>query len=169
MGSQRVWHDWATFTLLMEKSACSAGDLGSIPGSGRFPGEENGKPLQYSCLENPMEGGAWQATVHGVIVRHNWETLLFSKPDVARIKMAWSFSAKTGPPDSQGEVGLAPSLQGVVPRERRDGGDSVLVHPAELSPPSLVQSWPLSEPEAALGHLEREKGGPLVIPRGRTP
>ena len=47
-------------------SVYNAGDLGSIPGSGRFPGEGNGKPLQYSGLENPMDGGAWQATVHGV-------------------------------------------------------------------------------------------------------
>ena len=42
------------------------GDLGSIPGSGRSPGEGNGNPLQYSCLENFMDGGAWWATVHGV-------------------------------------------------------------------------------------------------------
>ena len=47
-------------------SAYNAGDLGSIPGSGRSPGEGNGNPLQYSCLENPMDGGAWLATVHGV-------------------------------------------------------------------------------------------------------
>ena len=47
-------------------SACNAGDLGSIPGLGRSPGEGNGYPLQYSCLENPMDRGAWQATVHGV-------------------------------------------------------------------------------------------------------
>ena len=47
-------------------SACNAGDLGSIPGSGRFPGEGNGNSLQYSCLENPMDGGAWWATVHRV-------------------------------------------------------------------------------------------------------
>ena len=47
-------------------SAWNAGDPGSIPGSGRSPGEGNGNPLQYSCLENPMEGGAWWATVHGV-------------------------------------------------------------------------------------------------------
>ena len=43
-----------------------AGDLCSIPGSGRSPGEENGNPLQYSCLENPMDRGAWRGTVHGV-------------------------------------------------------------------------------------------------------
>ena len=47
-------------------SACNAGDLGSIPGSGRSPGEGNGNPLQYSGLENPMDGGAWWATVHRV-------------------------------------------------------------------------------------------------------
>ena len=40
-------------------SACNAGDLGSIPGSGKSPREGNGNPLQYSCLENPMDGGAW--------------------------------------------------------------------------------------------------------------
>ena len=47
-------------------SACCAGDLGSIPGSGRPPGEEHGNPLQYSCLENSMDRGVWQATVHAV-------------------------------------------------------------------------------------------------------
>ena len=50
----------------VKASACNAGDLGLIPGSGRSPGEGNGNPLQYSCLENPMDGGAWWATVHGV-------------------------------------------------------------------------------------------------------
>ena len=47
-----------------KESACSAGDPGSIPGSGRSPGEGNGNPPQYSCLENPMDRGALQATVH---------------------------------------------------------------------------------------------------------
>ena len=50
----------------VKTSAWNAGDPGSIPGSGRSPGEGNGNPLQYSCLENPREGGAWYATVHGV-------------------------------------------------------------------------------------------------------
>ena len=49
-----------------KESACNAGDLGLIPESGRSPGEGNGNPLHNSCLENPMDGGAWQATVHGV-------------------------------------------------------------------------------------------------------
>ena len=47
-------------------SAYNVGDLGSIPGSGISPGEGNGNPLQYSYLENPMDRGAWLATVHGV-------------------------------------------------------------------------------------------------------
>ena len=49
-----------------KESACNAGDLGSVPGSERSPGEGNGNPLQYSCLENSMDRGAWQVTVHGV-------------------------------------------------------------------------------------------------------
>ena len=47
-------------------SAYNVGDPGSIPGSGRCPGEGNGNPLQFSCLENPIGRGAWWATVHGV-------------------------------------------------------------------------------------------------------
>ena len=50
----------------VKASACNAGDQGSIPGSGRSPGEGKGYPLQYSGLENPMDTGAWQATVHGL-------------------------------------------------------------------------------------------------------
>ena len=49
-----------------KESASSAGDLGSIPVSGRSPGEGNGSPLQYSCLENSMDSRAWWAIVHGV-------------------------------------------------------------------------------------------------------
>ena len=49
-----------------KESAYNAGDLGSIPGSGRSPGERHGNPLQYSCLENPMDRGAWWAVVNGV-------------------------------------------------------------------------------------------------------
>ena len=49
-----------------EESTCNAGDPGSIPELGRSPGGGHGNPLQYSCLENPMDRGAWRATVHGV-------------------------------------------------------------------------------------------------------
>ena len=47
-------------------SAYNVEDLGSVPGSGKSPGEGNGNPFQYSCLKNPMDGGAWWATVHGI-------------------------------------------------------------------------------------------------------
>ena len=49
-----------------KESACNAEDMSSIPGLGRSPVEENGNPLQYSCLENPMDRGTWPATVHSI-------------------------------------------------------------------------------------------------------
>ena len=55
-----------------KESACNAGDPGSVPGLGRSPGEGNGNPLQYSCLENSMNREAWQATVHGVSKSKTW-------------------------------------------------------------------------------------------------
>ena len=51
--------------LSAKESACNAGEAGSMPGFGRSPGGENGNPLQYAGLENPMDRGAWRATVHG--------------------------------------------------------------------------------------------------------
>ena len=78
MGSQRVGHDQATSTFHFDnqmgfpchsagkESSCNVGDLGSIPGLGRSPGEWKGYPLQYSGLENPRDGGAWWAAVYGV-------------------------------------------------------------------------------------------------------
>ena len=50
-----------------KESTCNAGDLSSIPGSGRSPGEGNGNPLQYSCLDNSMDREVWWATIHGVV------------------------------------------------------------------------------------------------------
>ena len=76
-----AWQSWAPQTLSLDLQlgikasqvaqivklfACNVGDLGLIPELGRSPGEGNGYSLQYSCLENPMDRGAWQATVHGV-------------------------------------------------------------------------------------------------------
>ena len=72
-----------------KESACNAGDQGSIPGSGRSPEEVNGNPFQYSCLENPMDRGAWQATVNSVArVGHDLATkppppVAFKRPDSA--------------------------------------------------------------------------------------
>ena len=62
------WELWFCFPggSEVKASASNVGDLGSIPGSGRSSGEGNGNPLQYSCLENPMDGGAWWPTVHGL-------------------------------------------------------------------------------------------------------
>ena len=56
----------ASLVVQMVKTAYSAGHLGFIPGLGRSPGEGNGNPPQYSCLENSVDRGAWEATVHGV-------------------------------------------------------------------------------------------------------
>ena len=64
-----------------KESACNAGDLGSIPGSGRSPGEGNGNMLQYSCLQNSMDRGVWWSTVHGVAksqIQLTLSLLLFS-------------------------------------------------------------------------------------------
>ena len=65
-------NNWTFPILCSQESTCNAGDLGSIPGSGRSCGEGNGKPLQYSSLKSPMDRGAWHATVQRV--RHDWVT-----------------------------------------------------------------------------------------------
>ena len=62
--------------LSSKESACNARDMGLIPGWRRSPGEGHGNPLQYSCLQNPMDGGAWQATVHRVTKSWTWLTWL---------------------------------------------------------------------------------------------
>ena len=62
-----VYHSWGfPGGSVVKNPPAHAGDLGSIPGSGRSPGDGNGNPLQYSCLENPMDRGAWWATVNEV-------------------------------------------------------------------------------------------------------
>ena len=62
----KLRHHWASLVAQRKPPACNEGDLGSFSGWGRSPGEGNGNPLQYSCLENPMDGEAWWATVHVV-------------------------------------------------------------------------------------------------------
>ena len=86
MGSQRVGNDWVTITqsyllwasqlaLMVKNRPANAGDvrdMGSIPGSGRSPGGGHSHPLQYSCLQSPMDRGAWQAQVHRVWKSQTW-------------------------------------------------------------------------------------------------
>ena len=87
MGFQKVevterlnWNELRHFIISFpggsdgKESARNAGDLSSIPGSGRSPGERNGYAFQYSGLDNSMDRRAWQATVHGVTTVHNWVT-----------------------------------------------------------------------------------------------
>ena len=113
MGSLRVGHDWSDLaaaaavfhcgfpgSLVGKESACSERDPGSTPGLGRSPGEWNGKPLKYSCLENSMDRGAWWASVHGITrVGHYWSDLAAAannasvkkkKNNTGRIMAAWS-------------------------------------------------------------------------------
>ena len=76
-GGSKIWflQRNCPHSSVSKESACNAGDLGSISGLGRSPGEGKGNPLQYSCLKNPMDRGACQATVFGVtVVEHNWVT-----------------------------------------------------------------------------------------------
>ena len=74
---------WDMGSSVSKSSACNAGDPGLIPGSGRSPEERNGNPLQYSRLENPMDRGAWWATVHGVArAGHDLVTKLPPPPQI---------------------------------------------------------------------------------------
>ena len=89
------WDVWC-FTFLYggsdgKASAYNAGDLGLIPGSERSPGEGNGNPLQYSCLENPMDRGAWWATVHGVAKSQTrLSNFTFSFQNHQKLRQKWS-------------------------------------------------------------------------------
>ena len=78
----RITKNW-TFSFpdssVGKEFACNAGDLSSIPGLGRSPGEGNGNPLQYSCLENPKDRGAWQATVNRVASWTRLSTIFLSE------------------------------------------------------------------------------------------
>ena len=96
-----------------KESACSAGDPGSFSGSGRSPGDGNGNPLQYSCLENSMEGGSWQATDHGSckkskVTEHtriqmsSWLGIMFKPEDFQgqQVSLCLSFKIRKHFPES---------------------------------------------------------------------
>ena len=69
---------------MVKNPSADARDVGSIPGLGRFPGVGNGNPLQYSCLENPMDRGVWQTTVHGVTKSRTGLTHTLRRPPCRR-------------------------------------------------------------------------------------
>ena len=79
---ENCWSIWCSLVFPGgsdgKDSTCSAGDLGLIPGSGQSPGAGHGNPLQYSCLENSMDRGAWWATVHGVTKSQTWLIMFLS-------------------------------------------------------------------------------------------
>ena len=81
-----------------KESVCSAGDLDSIPGSGRSPREGNGNPLQYSYWENSMDRGAWQAMVHGVAK---------SQTQLKRLSMHALYNIKEYLKESPGGLGIS--------------------------------------------------------------
>ena len=94
-------------------------NLGSIPGSGRSPGERNGNPLQYSCLENPMDGGAWWATVHGVTKSQTrLSNFTFTSPSSClhlsaqgnEFQRSYQPSSPTNGPDSKPRLDLTRTL-----------------------------------------------------------
>ena len=108
-----TFHTMQTFSCnsVGEEPACNAGDPGSIPGSGRSPGEGNGNPLQYSCPENPMDRGAWQVAVHGVTrVGHNLATKPHDHTCAQELKFScrWAWCCMTVNEASEmlGEVGI---------------------------------------------------------------
>ena len=79
-----------------KESAINVGDLGSIPCSGRSPGEGNGNPLQVSCLENPKERSTWQAAVHGIVESDTIEQLTLSHSLVYFSKNQFTFVNSQG-------------------------------------------------------------------------
>ena len=97
LGSQKLVGSIVPASLVAQTvkvSARNSGDPGLIPGSGRFPGEGNGTPLQYSCLENSMDGGTSLATVHGVAK---------SRTQVSNFTFTFSVPSGAGPFQSEQE------------------------------------------------------------------
>ena len=113
------WWDqmpWSSFSECWALS-CNVGDPYSIPGLGRSPGEGNGYPLQYSCLENSMDKGAWWATVHGVAKSRTQLKRLSSSSSSSRY-MKRSFPGGSDSKESACNAGDP----GLIPRSRRSPG-----------------------------------------------
>ena len=111
-----------------KESACNAGDLASIPGWERSPGGGHGNPLQYSCLENPMDRGAWWATVRGVTrVGHDWSNLaaaaaiFYQNFIIVCNLLLWAFPVALvvkNPPANAGDI----RVSGSIPQSGRSPG-----------------------------------------------
>ena len=112
------------------------GDLGSVPGLGSSPGEGNGNPLQYSCLENPMDRGSWQAAVHGIArVWYNLGLSFFlSSPTL--ITLAWGFFMLL--PEWQSYWSNSSTYSTTIPKVKGPGH--------RTSPPSLLLSMSVPPP-----------------------
>ena len=127
---------WLPRWLSSKESACQPGDLGSIPGSEDPPGAGNGYPLQYSCLGNPTDRGAWRATVHGVAESGTTEWLSTAHGTGMLYWKSWSESPSVvsdslwphglySPWDSPGQnagVGSLSLLQGIFPTQGSNPG-----------------------------------------------
>ena len=134
--------------------ACNVGDPHSIPGSGRSPGEGNGYPLQYSCLENPTDSGAWWATVQGVAKSRPWLTLPhfhFRDPRVWGMKHSgeWRCYA-TGSQCLQAQSPLVCLRQIPIPRSASSDKFYAIAFATERAQkPLCSRSSPLSPPEGS--------------------
>ena len=136
--------NWQIFVMYLQKlnekgipggsdskeSAYNAGDQGLILGLGRSPGEGNGNPLQYSCLGNPMDRGAWQARVHGVAKRQMW--LASKQPTMKSIKEERETCMMPGKPTMKIAMFFCPPLR------RKPHAQMI---PGNLAPPSLGKSY----------------------------
>ena len=110
-------------------SACNAGDPGSIPGLGRSPGEGNGNPLQYSCLGNPTDGGAWLVTVHGV-----------TKSDMTE-QLQFQFQGFPGGSDGKESAGNAGDLGSIPGSGGRSPGEGVILRYSCLDNSTDRRAW----------------------------
>ena len=137
-------------------AAGDARDLGLIPGQGRFPGGGNGNPLQYSCLENPMDGEAWQATVHGVAKSQTrlsdfTFTLLYLGTDHLNIySSGWGFPGGSEVKASASNAGDLGSIPGLG----RSPGEEMVTHSS-----ILAQRIPWTEKPGRLQSMGSQRGG----------